>query len=91
MDGGGVARFPIFAGAQRDCPILHRGRDVEREILPPPTSCVGFGFFLPSSSPSLVREKKQVEAQPSALLCLSDPTAWLSSAQVYWGGEAKFW
>lgn len=41
---------------------------------------LGFGFFQTSSSPSLIREKQQVEAHPSALLGPSSPMAWLSSA-----------
>lgn len=61
-------------------PSCTEERMQREKILPPYTSCVGFGFFLPSSSPPLVREKQQVEVHPSALLSPSNPMAWLSFA-----------
>lgn len=76
-NGQGVAYFPTFAGAQH---AVQRKEHGGEKILPPSTDCVGFGFFLPSSSPSPVREKQQVEVHSLALLSPSDPMAWLSSA-----------
>lgn len=85
-NGQGVAYFPTFAGAQH---AVQRKEHGGKKILPPSTDCVGFGFFLPSSSPSPVREKQQVEVHSLALLSPSDPMAWLSSALCSLGNPVE--
>lgn len=74
----GCSRFSCFCSVT--FPFCTKERTWREKILPQFTSCVGFGFFLPPSSPSVIKEKQQLEVHPSAWISPSNPMAQLSPA-----------